>query len=59
MFEREAELKRLANGFGNASGLTASDTGVVFFTDAANKKIFRWNDGVKKAELLASRSTPV
>jgi len=33
--------------------LTTSDAGVVFFSDAANGKIYRWNEGAKKVELLA------
>ena len=53
VFDRRATLERLATGFSNASGLTASDTGEVFFTDAANRKIYRWNAATKKAEVLA------
>jgi sugar lactone lactonase YvrE len=53
VFAKDAKLERLATGFGNASGLTASGAGTVFFSDAANKKICRWNEAAKKAELLA------
>jgi hypothetical protein len=53
VFEKNAKLERLATNFSNASGLTVSDTGVVFFSDAANGKIYRWNATAKKAELLA------
>jgi hypothetical protein len=53
VFEKDAKLQQLATGFSNASGLTANDAGVVFFSDAANRKIYRWNDAAKKAELLA------
>ena len=53
MFAKDAKLEQLATNFGNASGLTASDAGAVFFSDAANRKIYRWNDAAKKAELFA------
>ena len=53
VFAKGAKLEQLATNFSNASGLTASDTGTVFFSDAANSKIYRWNEGAKKAELLA------
>jgi hypothetical protein len=53
VFAKDAKLEKLATNFSNASGLTASDTGEIFFTDAANKKIDRWNEAAKKAELLA------
>ena len=53
VFAKGAKLEQLATNFSNASGLTASDAGTVFFSDAANSKIYRWNEGAKKAELLA------
>jgi hypothetical protein len=53
VFAKGAKLEQLATNFSNASGLTASDTGTVFFSDAANSKIHRWNETAKKAELLA------
>jgi hypothetical protein len=56
VFAKGATLDRLATNFSNASGLTASDTGEVFFTDAANKKIYRWNASAKQAQLLAEIS---
>ena len=43
VFQKKAGLERLATGFSNASGLTASDAGVLFFSDAANGKIYRWD----------------
>lgn len=52
-FAKLATLERLATGFSNASGLTASESGEVFFTDAANRKIYRWNAMVDRAEVLA------
>jgi pectate lyase-like protein/SMP-30/gluconolaconase/LRE-like protein len=52
-FARRATLERLATGFSNASGLTASDTGEVYFTDAANRKIYHWNAATKQPEVLA------
>ncbi|MGA2555402.1 MAG: glycosyl hydrolase family 28-related protein [Verrucomicrobiota bacterium] len=53
VFAKGAKLERLATNFSNASGLTASGAGEVFFTDAANRNIYRWNAGAQKAELLA------
>jgi hypothetical protein len=53
VFERRATLEQLATGFSNASGLAVSDTGKVFFTDAAKNEIFRWNESTREAELLA------
>ena len=53
VFAKGARLEQLATNFSNASGLTASDAGTVFFSDAANRKIYRWNETAKKAELLA------
>jgi sugar lactone lactonase YvrE len=53
IFGTGAKLERVATGFGNASGLTADDTGRVFFTDAARHNIYRWNAGSKQAEIIA------
>jgi sugar lactone lactonase YvrE len=53
VFAGGARLEQLATGFGNASGLTANESGQVFFNDAANRKIYRWNDAARKAEMLA------
>jgi sugar lactone lactonase YvrE len=51
--DKNAKLEKLTSGFSNASGLTADDAGRLFFTDAAMKKIYRWNDSDKKAEQIA------
>jgi sugar lactone lactonase YvrE len=48
-----ASVTQLATGFSNASGLTASPAGDVFFTDAVNHTIYRWNDATKKADVVA------
>jgi hypothetical protein len=48
-----AKLQTLAGGFSNASGLTIDDAGTVFFTDAVNGKIYRWDDAHRTAEVLA------
>jgi sugar lactone lactonase YvrE len=53
VFAKGAKLEKLATGFSNASGLTVNDAGKLFFTDAANRKIYRWNEAARKAELLA------
>jgi sugar lactone lactonase YvrE len=52
VFARDAKLDRLAGGFSNATSLTADDSGKVYFTDAADHKIYRWNDSSAKAELI-------
>ena len=52
-FAKDAKLERLATGFSNVSGFATSDAGELYFTDAANKKIFRWNAAARQAELLA------
>jgi len=54
VFDRNARIEKLASGFSNASGLTTDDTGHLFFTDAAMRKIFRWNEVDKKAEQIAA-----
>ena len=53
VFAKQATLERLATGFSNASSLAASDSGELFFTDAANRKIYRWNAISNCAEVLA------
>jgi sugar lactone lactonase YvrE len=53
VFAVGAYLKRLAWPFSNASGLTTDDAGRLFFTDAARRKIYRWNEIAGKAELFA------
>lgn len=53
IFASDARLEKLATGFSNVSGFATSEAGELFFTDAANKKIFRWNTAAKRADLLA------
>jgi hypothetical protein len=48
-----AALERLATGFSNATSLTADDTGRIYFTDANARRIYRWNEAAKRAEVLA------
>jgi hypothetical protein len=52
-----ATVAQLATGFSNASGVTASPAGEVFFTDAVNHTIYRWNDAAKKADVVAEMPT--
>jgi hypothetical protein len=56
VFAKGAALEKLATNFSNASGLTASDKGEIYFTDAANKKIYHWNATAKQAQVLAEIS---
>jgi sugar lactone lactonase YvrE len=43
----------LATSFSNASGLVSDKSGHLYFTDAAMHKIYRWNEGGAKADVLA------
>jgi sugar lactone lactonase YvrE len=58
VFERRAALEKLAGGFSNASGLTVDDKGRIYFTDAAENRIYRWNAADRKAEVLATTTGP-
>jgi sugar lactone lactonase YvrE len=52
IFEKNAKLEKLSGGFSNASGMTVDDAGHLFFTDAAMRKIYRWNEIDRKAEQI-------
>lgn len=52
-FEKNAKLQKIAGGFSNASGLSTDTEGRLYFTDAAMKKVYRWNEAERKAELIA------
>jgi hypothetical protein len=56
VFAKGAKLELLATNFSNASGLTASDAGTVFFADAAKGRIYRWDEAARQAQLLAEIS---
>jgi sugar lactone lactonase YvrE len=53
VFDKNAKLEKLATGFSNASGMTTDDAGRLYFTDAARRKVFRWNEVDRKAEQIA------
>ena len=53
VFARGAKLEKLAGGFSNASGMTVDGAGRLFFTDAAMRKVYRWDETGKKAEPIA------
>ena len=53
VFEKKAKLELLTSGFGNASGMTTNTAGHLFFTDAAKRKVYRWNEIDRKAEQVA------
>ncbi len=53
-FAKGAKLETLATNFSNATSLTSDDKSRIYFTDAVNGKIYRWNDADKKAEVLAT-----
>jgi len=53
VFDKDAKLEKLASGFSNASGLTTNEAGNLFFTDAAMRKVYRWNEVDKKTEQIA------
>jgi hypothetical protein len=46
-------LEKLATGVSNASGLAVSTTGDVFFTDAINHAVYRWDPTTRRAEKWA------
>lgn len=52
-FGNGAKLEKLASGFSNASRLITDSVGHLFFTDAAKRKIYSWNEEGKKAEEIA------
>ena len=54
VFAKGAKLEKLATDFTNATSLTADDNGRIYFADAVNGRIYRWNDAGKKAEVLAT-----
>ena len=56
VFAKDSKLETLATNFSNATSLTADANGRVYFTDAVNNRIYRWNDADKKAEVLATIS---
>jgi hypothetical protein len=58
VFERGVALEKLTTGYSNASGLTVDDKGTVYFTDAAENKIYRWDAAGKKADVLATTTGP-
>jgi sugar lactone lactonase YvrE len=53
VFAQDAKLEKLAVGFSNITSLTADQDGRVYFTDAAEHKVYRWNEAAKKAEQIA------
>ena len=55
-FAKKAKLEKLADNFGNATSLTADDKGHIYFTDAANRRIYRWNDSTNHAGVMAETS---
>jgi hypothetical protein len=55
-FAKKARLEKLAGDFGNATSLTADERGNIYFTDAANRRIYRWNDATHQAGVLAETS---
>jgi len=53
VFDQEAKVEKLAGDFSNASGLTVDGAGRLFFTDAAQRRVVRWNEMTRKAEEIA------
>jgi hypothetical protein len=52
-FAPGATLERVATGFSNAAGLTADAAGAVYFSDAANHTVNRYDPEHRKSEVLA------
>jgi sugar lactone lactonase YvrE len=53
VFDKNVKLEKLAGGFSNASGMTTDGAGRLYFTDATQRKMYRWNEIDKKAEQIA------
>ena len=53
VFEKNAKLEKLADGFSNASGMTTDGAGRLYFTDASKRKVYRWDETGRKAEQIA------
>ena len=54
-FAPGGKLRKLADGFSNASGLTVDNSGNVYFTDAVMHRVYRWNAAQGKAEILTDK----
>ena len=52
-FAPHAKLTQLATGFSNASGLTVDNAGKIYFSDAANHTVYRYDEGRHAAVVLA------
>lgn len=52
VFKAGVKLEKLAGDFSNATGLTSSTDGVVFFTDSAKHRVYRWNAETKQAVVI-------
>jgi hypothetical protein len=52
VFAPDAKLEHLAGGFSNADGLTADDTGNVYFTDAIAHSVHCWNVKTNQESIL-------
>ncbi|MEO6804183.1 MAG: glycosyl hydrolase family 28-related protein [Granulicella sp.] len=55
VFAGESKLEQLANGFSDLAGLATDEAGRLYFTDAANHRIYSWNADIKKADILTDR----
>ena len=59
-FAADATLQRVATGYSNASGLTPDGAGAIYFSDAVNHAIYRYDETKKQAELVVkSDATPM
>lgn len=56
VFAAGTELKQLAEGFSNISGLTTDTCGHLYFTDAAMHRIYKWDAEAGKAEVLTEQA---
>ena len=54
-FAAGSTLKKVADGFSNASGLTTDTAGNVFFTDAAMHRVYRFDRAQDKAEIVTEK----
>jgi hypothetical protein len=52
-FKADSKLEKLAGGFSNATGLTSSPQGVIFFTDSVNHRVYRWDEVTKQPVVIS------
>jgi len=52
-FKTGAKVEKLAGAFSNATGLTSSPAGVIFFTDSVKHRVYRWDESTKQPVVVS------